>query len=69
MSTKKNQPSRTEVFRSSAAVEGKEDIDNFLRALSSYPDHFAREPHLSFEQHMFSIVRANQQQHAAAAGR
>lgn len=32
------------------------EIENFLRALDSYPDHFAREPHLSFEQHLFSIA-------------
>ncbi len=32
------------------------EIDRFLRALSSYPDRFAREPHLSFQQHFSSIV-------------
>jgi hypothetical protein len=65
MSMKKNQASRPEACRANAAVEGQQDIDNFLRALRSYPDHFAREPRLSFEQHMFSIVRANQE-HAVA---
>jgi hypothetical protein len=36
------------------------EIDRFLRALSSYPDRYAREPHLSFEQHFSSIVTADQ---------
>ena len=34
------------------------EIDSFLRALSSYPEQFAREPHLSFQQHFSSIVTA-----------
>jgi hypothetical protein len=35
------------------------EIERFLRALSSYPDRFAREPHLSFQQHFSSIVTAD----------
>jgi hypothetical protein len=35
------------------------EIDRFLRALSSYPDRFAREPHLSFQQHFSSIATAD----------
>jgi len=33
-------------------------IDSFLSALSSYPDRFAREPHLSFQQHFSNVVTA-----------
>lgn len=34
-------------------LEGhQEEIDNFLRALSSYPDHFALDTTLTFEQHL-----------------
>jgi hypothetical protein len=39
-----------------------QEIDNFLRALSSYPDRFAREPDLSFQQHLSSIVAADHPQ-------
>jgi hypothetical protein len=38
--------------------EAQEEIDSFLRALSSYPDRFARQPYLSFQQHLSSIVTA-----------
>ena len=38
------------------------EIDNFLQALSSYPDRFAREPYLSFQQHLSSFVAADHQQ-------
>jgi hypothetical protein len=36
----------------------QQEIDSFVRALSSYPDRFAREPYLSFQQHLSSIVAA-----------
>jgi hypothetical protein len=36
----------------------QQEIDSFVRALSSYPDRFAREPYLSFQQHLSSIVTA-----------
>jgi len=39
-----------------------QEIDNFLRALRSYPDRFAREPDLSFQQHLSSIVAPDHQQ-------
>ncbi len=38
--------------------EVQREIDSFLRAVSSYPDRFAREPYLSFRQHLSSIVTA-----------
>jgi hypothetical protein len=38
--------------------EAQKEIDSFLRALNSYPDRFAREPYLSFQQHLSSIVTA-----------
>lgn len=40
--------------------EVKQEIENFLEALRSYPDQFARQPYLSFEQHLYSITTANQ---------
>jgi hypothetical protein len=39
--------------------EVQSEIDSFLRAVQSYPDRFAREPYLSFQQHLSSIVVAN----------
>lgn len=36
--------------------EVQQEIDSFLRAIHSYPDRFAREPYLSFQQHLSSIV-------------
>jgi hypothetical protein len=36
------------------------EIKSFLSALVSYPDRFALEPNLSFEQHLFQLVAANQ---------
>ena len=35
------------------------EIDTFLNALDSYPERFARNPLLSFEQHLFSVVAMN----------
>jgi hypothetical protein len=32
------------------------EIDKFLRALRSYPESFAHNPRLSFEQHLFRIM-------------
>jgi hypothetical protein len=35
------------------SLEGhQQEIDNFLQALSSYPDHFAFDTTLTFEQHL-----------------
>lgn len=36
--------------------EAQQEINSFLRAIHSYPDRFAREPYLSFQQHLSSIV-------------
>ena len=37
----------------------QKEIDTFLNALDSYPERFARNPYLSFEQHLFSVVTMN----------
>jgi hypothetical protein len=56
MKTKKQQA--TDLLGSDAEREREvqREIDSFLRAVSSYPDRFAREPYLSFRQHLSSIV-------------
>ncbi len=52
MKTKKHQPSRV------SERDVQQEIDNFLRALSSYPDRFAHEPYLSFQQHLSRVLAA-----------
>jgi hypothetical protein len=48
--------------------EVRQEIENFLNALSSYPDRFARDPYVSFEEHLF-IVSAENQVSAGGADR
>ena len=40
--------------------EVRREIENFLHALSSYPDRFARDPYVSFEEHLFIVTAENQ---------
>jgi len=40
-------------------VEVRREIDNFLLALSSYPEHFADDPCLSFEQYLCNMMAAD----------
>jgi hypothetical protein len=48
--------------------EVRREIETFFEALSSYPDRFARNPYLSFEQHLFSIA-AGERPLSVAEGR
>ena len=65
MASKSHRP--TAAFVADAARERtvQREIDDFLRALTSYPESFARQPHLSFEQHLFRIMAAG---HASGTG-
>lgn len=36
--------------------EVREEIEAFVVAVNSYPDRFARNPSLTFHQHLFSVV-------------
>jgi hypothetical protein len=36
----------------------KQEIETYLTALQSYPERFADDPCISFEQHLFSIAMA-----------
>jgi hypothetical protein len=38
--------------------EAQTEIQSFLKALDSYPNRFALEPRVSFEQHLRSLARA-----------
>jgi hypothetical protein len=40
-------------------VEVRREIDNFLLALSSYPDRFADDPCISFEQYLCNMMAAD----------
>jgi hypothetical protein len=46
---------RSSIAEAAQRREVQEDIRNYLTALASYPERFAREPGLSFEEHFFSI--------------
>jgi len=41
-------------------LEVRQEIEQFLQALNSYPDRVQREPHLSFHEHMFRIAITEQ---------
>jgi hypothetical protein len=41
-------------------AEFRREIETYVTALHSYPDRLARNPYLSFEQHLFSVVVTNQ---------
>jgi hypothetical protein len=58
MKTKKQDATALRVSEPAREREVQREIDSFLRAINSYPDRFAREPYLSFQQHLCSIVTA-----------
>lgn len=41
-------------------LEVRQEIEQFLQALTSYPDRVQREPELSFHEHMFRIAISEQ---------
>jgi hypothetical protein len=59
MKTKKQATQTLHLSDAAREHDVQQEIDNFLRALSSYPDRFAREPCLSFQQHLSSIATAS----------
>jgi hypothetical protein len=60
MIRRKQQAVGTAVSDARREREVQREIENFMRALTSYPDRFARDPYLSFEQHLFRIAAADQ---------
>jgi hypothetical protein len=65
MKTTKHHASGSPVSDAEREHDVQREIDSFLRAVSSYPDRFAREPYLSFQQHLSSIVTATHATHAS----
>jgi len=60
MKTCKYQPENLSLAETIRRREVQQEIDNYLLALSSYPDRFAQDPGVSFEQHLFSMMAAGQ---------
>ncbi len=56
MTTKRHRPIARGVSGLERERNAQREIDTFLHALSSYPEHFARKPYLSFEKHLFGIM-------------
>jgi hypothetical protein len=56
MKTRKQARHTLQVPAAARERDVQQEIDSFVRALSSYPDRFAREPYLSFQQHLSSLV-------------
>ena len=45
--------------------QAEQEIQNFLKAMHSYPERFAQDPKLSFEDHLFTITAQSDQPHFA----
>jgi hypothetical protein len=45
--------------------QAEKEIQNFLKAMHSYPERFAQNPALSFEDHLFTITAQSEQPHFA----
>jgi hypothetical protein len=60
MKIKTHHPTDLRVSEAVREQEVQQEIASFLQALSSYPDRFAREPYLSFQQHLSSIGTVEQ---------
>lgn len=58
MKTQNYQPEGLSVVEATRRREVQHEIENYLQALSSYPERFAHDPCLSFEQHLFSMMAA-----------
>lgn len=58
MKTRKYQPETLSETEATRRREVQQEIENYLLALSSYPQRFADDPYVSFEQHLFSMMTA-----------
>jgi hypothetical protein len=58
------------VARSAASAKEKQaqdEVAGFLQALTSYPERYARNPKLSFEQHLLCVWKSQQPSRPATA--
>jgi hypothetical protein len=60
MKNSKRRPNASGLSRAAQERDVQYEIKSFLSALVSYPDRFAVEPDLSFEQHLYQRVAASQ---------
>lgn len=60
MKNSKHRPRASGLGRVTRERNVQREIKSFLSALVSYQDRFAREPHLSFEQHLFRLAARDQ---------
>ncbi|MGA7380317.1 MAG: hypothetical protein WBX03_05660 [Terriglobales bacterium] len=60
MKTQKYQPGSLSAAETLRRQEVQQEIENYLLALSSYPERFADDPYVSFEQHLYSMIAAGQ---------
>jgi hypothetical protein len=60
MMIREDRPATTGLSDAARDREVRQEIENFLNALSSYPDRFARDPYVSFEEHLFIVSAENQ---------
>lgn len=58
MKTSKHRSAAPAAFRVAGEKRSQGEIETYLKALSSYPDRVARDPQLSFEQHLCSFIYA-----------
>lgn len=58
MKIEKYQPENLSVVETIRRREVQQEIENYLLALSSYPQHFAQDPCVSFEQYLYSMMAA-----------
>lgn len=56
MSTRKKRTASLSGVYVARRQEAQQEIANFLKALNSYPDSFARDPYLNFQQHLISVA-------------
>jgi len=47
-------------FQYAGGGEASEDLKAYLLAIYSYPDHLARQPRLTFREHLLSILEGNE---------
>jgi hypothetical protein len=60
MKNSKRRPSASGMGHAARERDVQHEIKSFLSALVTYPERFAAQPDLSFEQHLFQLVAANQ---------
>lgn len=56
MKTGKRRLQVSDAARRGSEIRAQMEFDKFLKALSSYPERVARDPAVSFEQHLCSLA-------------